>query len=616
MFKACSRGLRRACFGLLSASALLASGIEVSTPSFGPQPAIRSISFGVASAQNQSDGVTLENLVFEAGFVTYRIPKVEISGTSLSQAELAALLGPGSNEPGAARFARLSAREARIPELRIEQSFAGARGLVVYRDVVARDIVNGRIGSLTSASAALEFTVEHLGDIKATGGRASLDGLDLPHAAVVFAPAAGSQRGEMKTIYGAFAMDGFAMSGPEGVEVRIARMTGSGVKARPVGQALNTYMTMLAQQPDLEKLPPAERGKLINALAELYEGFDLGAMEVANIEIRTPSAKQQAVGRVARVAFSGESGKPGDLRAEGIEVVANNGKARVATIASTGFSYQPTIAGLKNIGDKPFEKLDAADLRRLIPTLGTIRISGLDLDVPNAKATTPGAENIRLGLKEMEITADKPLNGIPTNSRLAIDSLTFAIPADAKEDGLKELLAMGYRALDISLATAATWNEPGSELVVREVSVRGTDMGSAVLRGVIGNVGKEVFDVDPAVAMVALVGAAARNLELRVENTGLFERLLAQQAKKQGKSAEDLRREYSMAAAVAVPALLGNSATAKSVGQAVGRFIAKPSRLTISARAKDAAGLGLTEFIAAPDPAAILDKLEITATAE
>jgi len=168
----------------------------------------------------------------------------------------------------------------------------------------------------------------------------------------------------------------------------------------------------------------------------------------------------------------------------------------------------------------------------------------------------------------------------------------------------------------VSFATAASWNEPGREIVVREVSLRGSDMGTAVLRGVIGNVGKDVFNVDPAVAMVAVVGATARSVELSVENNGLFDRLLAQQAKKQGKSADDLRREYGRAAAVAVPAMLDKSPSAKSLGQAIARFIAKPGRLTISARAKDAAGLGLSDLIGAPNPAAILDKLEITATAE
>jgi hypothetical protein len=631
MVKACSRGLRRAGFGLLCASACLASGIEWSAPSFGPGPAVRAISLGVASAQVQSfeegmkrataglgrsDSVTLENLVFNLGPLTYRLPKVELSGASLSQADLTALLAPASSEPAAARLARLSAREARIPELRIEQSWAGFRGVAVYRDLVARDIVNGRIGSLASPSATLEATAENLGTIKATSGRATLEGLDLAHTAAVFGGTTGAAQAELKTLYGAFAMDAFAMTGPQGFDLRVSRITGSGVKARPVGQAWNTYLTLVSQQPDLEKLAPADRARLFTAMADLYEGVEVGAMEATGLEFRNPGPKEQATGRVARIAFTGENAtRPADMRAEGMDIETNEGKVRIASLASTGFSYKDTIKGLRSLGEKPLDKLEAAELRRLIPTFGTIRLAGLDI-VPNGNGKLPGTQKIRLGIKDMEITADKPLNGIPTNVRVALDHMTFELPPDTNEDGFKELLAMGYKALDVSLATAASWNEPGSEIVLREVSVRGTDMGSALLRGVIGNVGKEVFDVDPAVAMVAVIGATARNLELRVENNGLFERLLAQQAKKQGKSAEDLRREYGVAAAAVIPALLGNSPNAKSLGQAIGRFVAKPGRLTISARTKDPAGIGFSDVAVSPDPAAILDKLEITATVE
>jgi hypothetical protein len=115
---------------------------------------------------------------------------------------------------------------------------------------------------------------------------------------------------------------------------------------------------------------------------------------------------------------------------------------------------------------------------------------------------------------------------------------------------------------------------------------------------------------------VALVGATARNIDLTIENEGLFERLIAREAEKQKRPPEDLRREYGMAAAVGVPATLGNTASAKAIGQAVARFIAKPGRLNISMRTKDPAGLGIADLMSATEPAALLDKLDITATAE
>jgi hypothetical protein len=141
-------------------------------------------------------------------------------------------------------------------------------------------------------------------------------------------------------------------------------------------------------------------------------------------------------------------------------------------------------------------------------------------------------------------------------------------------------------------------------------------MGQVSLKGVIGGVTRDLFDPDPAVATVAAFKATARSLELTAENTGLFDRYLQQEARKQKKTQETLRREYGAAAAFAVPMMLGNSDQAKAVGQAVARFIAKPTRLRITARAKNPDGLGITDLATLSDPAAALETLEIVATTE
>jgi len=121
---------------------------------------------------------------------------------------------------------------------------------------------------------------------------------------------------------------------------------------------------------------------------------------------------------------------------------------------------------------------------------------------------------------------------------------------------------------------------------------------------------------DTTVAMVSLIGATAKTIELTVENKGLFEKVMAQQAQQKKKSPDDLRREYGMAAAIGIPALLGNGASAKTLGQAVARFITKPGRLAISAKTKDGGGLGLGDFASIGEPAKILEKLDITASSE
>jgi hypothetical protein len=567
----------------------------------------------LGAAFAQAADITLENVTLELGAVTYRLPTIAFSGVSLSPAELESLFDTHSVDPIGPRLARLSAREARIPEVRIEQNFTGAEQVTLYRDVVGRDIVDGRIASLTSTGATLDIAGPRTA--KATSGPLTIANLDLAYAAALYGQKAGPQPAKTKTVYSSFSIDDFQISDPKGADIRIARMSGKDFRARPATESWSEAMRIIGEAQDLEKASPAERSRLFGVLVDLFDSYEIGSIEATGFEIRDLKAKDQPTGRIARLALTGGSvNQVADARVEGMEIVSNNGKARIATMAFTGFSFRDALQGLKGFGEKPLEKLDAVDLRKLVPTIGTMRLSGLDFDVRNEKA--PKAENIRFAVKDIEVTADKPVNGIPTNLRMVFENVSFAVPPNSQENGVKELAAMGYRDVDLSFVTAASWNEPGNELVVREVSIRGADMGSAVLRGVLANVDKDVFNPDSAIALVALLGATARNLDLTIENKGLFERVIANEARKQKKSPEDLRREYGMAAAIAVPSILGNSASAKAVGQAVARFVARPGRLNISARAKSPAGLGIADFAAAPEPAALLDKLDITATAE
>ena len=61
--------------------------------------------------------------------------------------------------------------------------------------------------------------------------------------------------------------------------------------------------------------------------------------------------------------------------------------------------------------------------------------------------------------------------------------------------------------------------------------------------------------------------------------------------------------------------MLGNSDAAKVIGAAVGKFVAKPTRLTVTAKARTPGGLGLAEVMGAGgDPGEILGMLDVTAS--
>jgi hypothetical protein len=562
------------------------------------------------------NSVTLDNLTLDYGGAVVRVPKIEFSGASLTRAELLALFDKNATEPLSPRLAKLSAKRVSVPELVVEQQVGPQRQVTRYRNLVASDIVSGRAASIVSEGAAFEAKGSDA-DVTGTMGRLAATDLDLAGPIRVYTERAGETRSELKRLYGAFSLDDFTVTTEKGVRVKVAKVAGKDFFARQTKQSLMELIKGLGTLETPEKPSAADQAKMFATVAEFYDAMQMGLVEATGIEISDPNKKEPVAGRIARISYTGgKAGQPADMRMERMEIGSDKGKARIDLIAFTGFSFESTIAGMRTLGTKPLQDVDVASLRSLVPTIGTIQFSGVDFDVPNEKAKEPKAENIKFSVKSMEITADKPLNGIPTNLRLGMEGFHFPLPPDTTEEGLKDLVAMGYKALDLSWMTAASWNEAANELQVREVSLRGAEMGSASLKGVLGSVSKDVFNPDSAIALVALLGATVKNADVTIQNGGLVEKLLAREARKQNKTPEQLRTELGAAAAVAIPAMLGNSPSAKSIGQAVARFAAKPGKLTISAATKDPAGLGVADLATLGEPAAILGKLDVTATAE
>jgi hypothetical protein len=282
----------------------------------------------------------------------------------------------------------------------------------------------------------------------------------------------------------------------------------------------------------------------------------------------------------------------------------------------TGFSIAPTLIGLKAMAGKSPDDMDAATIRSLIPTLGTFRMTGLDIDAVSQSDDGRKQENVKARLKNFELTADRPINAVPTHINVSLQNLAMDLPSKSTDDGIEELVALGYKAIDVSLAAAADWNEATREIALKDVSVRGENMGTIQVKGVIGDVSKEVFDPDSAVALVALIGSKAKALDITVENKGLFERYLEKTAREEKTKPETLRRTYASAVAILAPALIGSSDQAKALSQAVARFIAQPGKLTVNALPKDSSGIGVADFVVLSDPKDILQKLNVTAKVE
>lgn len=600
---------------IIIAAALLAGTSPVALLAV---PGAHGVLVSPAAAQS---ALVLENLAIDFPMMTYRIPRMEVVGTGLSRSEFLALFDRASNEPWAQRFARLDAAEIRIPELVTEQKHGADKQTIVYRDVRLTDVKAGRIGRMSTAGGSLEAALRDSSRMSGRFGPMGIVGLDLQQTARVYTEKATAPAEPLRPLYESFTMSGFGMDMPDGGSFQIEGMKGGRFAARPTSES---WLGALAMAEKLDQSGGASQGdksKTLKAMAEFLSAFSLGRIEIDGVSFAAPKDAEEARGRIRQIVLSGETA-PGqsEMSLRELEVTAKSGSARIGLLSVTGFSFEPTLQGLATLADTPLADLEPEDFRKLVPTIGTVRVEGVDFDVPDTerpRGRGPKPENIRFTVKTFEATADKPVNGVPTNLRFAIENIAFPVPAGSRDETLRTLRQLGYDSVDLSTAVHASWNEPGSELLLREVSIAGADMGSLAIRGTLGNITRDVFEGDSAVAMVALLGATAKTVHLSLQDNGLANRFLSAEAKKRRRSAEDLRKEYGAMAAFGLPAMLGNSEAAKTITAAVARFIAKPGRLEMSARARNGGGLGVADVMATGGaPAAILEQIEVTATAQ
>lgn len=565
---------------------------------------------GSGMAWAQAD-VAVDNVRMSVGAIAYRAPRMQVRGTTLSKAEIEALFNPATSMPLAERVNLLVAREIVVPELIGEVTSAAGVQTTTYRDVVLTGISGGRIGSIVSPSGSISGPPGPTG-VEGTFGASTVSDLDVGLAVSLFTDRAGPTPGPMKKLYGSFSVDAIAIKGDQNLNMKIARAAGRDIGARPTPETWLSFFKLAEAPPDLEKASPAERKRFLTAFVDVFSAFEMGSAEMTGLEMTGGPSKDGATTRIDKVAFTGASGTRGsDMKLDGLEVRAADGFFKLKSFTVGGVSIASALEALRNLptGD---DGPSPAQIRKLIPEIGRISIEGLDGDFPDSKAEGRAGNRIRLSLGGFDMTAAKPIQGIPSELSIAIKDSFVTLPADQAA----ALTDLGYDQLKISMGANIGFDAAKQELSLRDLSFSGPDMGAVSIRTTLGNVSPDVFDPDSAVAFVALLGATAKSAQVTVVNGGLADRILTITARRQGRNPEDLRREQGMTAAVGIPALLGNSDSAKALGQAVAKFVAKPGKLVVEARAKNPAGFSVADFSAAPDPASVMEKLDVRATAE
>jgi hypothetical protein len=624
----------------------------------------------VSGTTAQAQGLTINNLKLDYGAYKITVPSLEVIGSALGEADFRRILDAADAEPALSRLGRLTAESITAREMTIEQVLMGQTSTTRYENIVFSGIKAGFFASLSAAVGTSTLVDPTLGKTLVTMNGTRVEGLDLPALArALNGTRAPGETAPFLTIYKNYSVESTTQNLGPAVTVNFGRVSGSGFQLRPgttpaMGRITSLFELAAASQAAQanggkaagEKIKEPDGATLAGYLA-LWEDLRMGMVEARDINVTISATdptgkpampakagdlpKGNASFRIARMAFAdtGEAATSGfwleGLSGKASEAPKGSAKAvetefGLGKLAVSGFSSAPSLAALREalLSDAIPARADDGkgkaapvnppelDFMRMIPKLGTIQLSDLSFVSPQIaqRASGPSAAPVNVALRNAEFTVRAQENGIPSDLRMALEDLAAPIPAN--EASSKPLTDLGYKNVTMSSRIDLGWNRERNEITVRDASLDGLDMLKFALSGTIGNATRELFSGDTALAQVAALGATVRSLDMRLQNLGLFDRLLTQEARKAKTDTDSLRREWGSIAAIALPSILGDSEAARTITAAVARFVARPRTLIVSAKARGANGVGLADMIAVSDPKALLDKIDVKASAE
>lgn len=530
------------------------------------------------------------------------------------------------------RIERFAATRISTPELTLSQSVATTEQKTVYSNLVLSEIAGGRIArySIDKGSYDIKMrlpdsdgAIEDKHVAVSTGVIAGQD-IDVAYLARLYTEKAGPDDKEAKPVYGPLSVKTVSFTDGDG-RFSYDEIRSDGFTARMPSEPLLDTLKALTVTKDPDQLPPEERQALFAKVVSILDMIGRSNMQLIGFKADAPDEKEGAAGKrvkaaIDRIDMEMDSRKL-DFGLNGLSIGDGDGKIEVAEASLKGFDWSSTIEGISQIIALDETEIETFQFNRLIPELGRVRVGGINVDIAAPKepeeepAGTP--ERIRFTLKNFEMGLTKPFNGIPTDIEIRQDDLTLPIPADATEDVFVEARKLGLETLAFSYGLSAGWDEPNSNLVIRDISLSSRDFGSVNLAGLVSGFTEEFFSFDVNRAQAALFGLAGREVKLTVKDEGLMAKAIKLYALQNDMTEDQVRGTLTLVASVMLQQVAAEQPKLQGAVEALVRFISTPGTLTVTVKSTGVNGLGVFDLVAASDnPMGLLDKVDIQATAE
>ncbi|ERI14333.1 hypothetical protein ACS5UA_01640 [Brucella sp. RRSP16] len=579
----------------------------------------------------------------EIGNYKISIPSVAIEDANFDSAMLKDTFGnSGLTLPE--RVGRFSAKRLTAQEIKVVQTVANNEQNVVYKDVALEDINLGKVAHYTAGSTDFDFTVEVPDEDgekvteKMTGTIGAAEGKDIDGVflARLYTEKAGPDDKEAKPVYGPFSAKNIVMKTKD-VTFSYDEVRSNGFSARMPAVPFTETLQKLQALEKMDEPSPAETRELILQLTSLFETIGKGDVELIGMKIE-PTDASKGKGGIERIAVAFDNQKM-DATIKGFGFAEGPNYMKMEEASLQGFSWATSIEALKKFAALSDDQIENFPYTTMLPEFGTLRIVGIDADLPydESEDVDAGEENaddadqaateetsvpslperIQFAMKSYEVSLNKPYNGIPTDVRVAYEDMSLKVPAQGDDEFYQQLRKLGYDRLTMSSNFEANWDEANQNLIIKDISVSGKDMGSVSMSGLMGGFTKEFFSGDKVMTQVALLGLKAKQVNLKIQEKGIIAKGIKMYAQENNLTEDEVRSTVSLIAAAALQELAADQPQLQDVAAAFSTFLAKPNIFELAVKAKADKGIGALEMVAASqDPLTLLDKVDIEAKTE
>ncbi len=599
------------------------------------------------------------------------VPHAAIEGANLDHSTLTEIFSGRNDLSLSKRIELFAAKRFSAAEVTVTQAVAGTEQKLVYKNVASEDIANGRIARSSASGATIEFGVDvpdgNGGKKRLAGsiGTMTAQDIDAAYLARLYTEKAGPDDKEAKPVYGPISVKDIAFADGE-ASFGYDEMRSNGISMRMPAEPLLEILEELQSVSTPGAFPPAELQAYFKRILSIVDMTAKADFEVLGMKIDAPAKSGKDGERIKlaidRLALQVD-GRKLDGALHGLSIGEGANYFKLADASISGFSWDSTLEGLRKFAALDEQQQELFPFTTLLPEFGTIRLAGLDADLPNsnrdadatdvegsddeqsaageadvpagdassnpsdgsadaaneptAEPSASAPERIRFALKDYEVALTKPRNGIPTDVRVRYQDLTFPIPENMQDEPFAQLRQLGFNEVVLSSSLEAAWDESNQNLVINDISMSGRDIGSISLSGLMGGFSDAFFSGDPAKAQVALFGLTAREARLKIEDHGIIAKGIKAYAEQNGMTENEVRGMLTMTATALLQQFAADEPRLQNVVDAVSRFIAKPGTFTLTAKSKASTGVGAFEFVAASqNPVLLLDRVDLEATAE